>query len=136
MSLITDLKESTPNLSTASKFTVLNGFIYLAAGALLMIWPGVMQTLFLDTDFVGHEAALVRVLGMTLAIVGWFYIFGGRSGGRQVVAASVLDRLILVPLVLIPTALAGVFPHTLTLFAILDPILGLTAWFLLARERP
>ena len=65
------------------------------------------------SDFVGREAALVRILGMTVAIIGWFYLFGGRSGGRQVVAASVLDRIILVPLVLVPIAISGVFPHLL-----------------------
>lgn len=135
MSFITDLKASPPTLAASSKFTVLNGFIYLAAGALLMIWPGSVQTLFLDPDFMGHEASLVRVLGMAVAIIGWFYVFGGRSGGRQVVAASVLDRVILVPLVLVPIAMSGVFPHLLFTFAILDPLLGLVSWYLLARER-
>jgi len=135
MSLITDLKDSPPTLATSSKFTALNGIIYLSVGTLLMIWPGAVQTLFFDPDFAGHEAALVRILGMAVAIIGWFYLFGGRSGGRQVVAASVLDRIILVPLVLVPIAMAGVFPHLLLLFAILDPLLGLVAWYLLARER-
>lgn len=135
MSLIRDLKDSPANLATSSRFTVLNGVIYLAAGILLMIWPGALQTLFLESAFVGREAALVRVIGMAVAIIGWLYVFGGRSGGRQVVAASVLDRIILVPLVLIPLALAGVFPRLLLLFAILDPLLGLVAWYLLARER-
>ncbi len=134
MSLIADLKQSPANVSMSSKYTSLNGIIYLASGALLMIWPGAVQTLFRDPDFIGREAALLRVLGMTLAVIGWLYFFGGRSGGRQVVAASVLDRIILVPLVLVPTALAGVFPHTLTVFAILDPALALGAWWLLSRE--
>ncbi len=70
-----------------------------------------------------------------VAVIGWLYLFGGRSGGRQVVAASVLDRIVLVPVVLVPTALAGVFPHLLTSFAILDPVLGLGAWWLLSREE-
>jgi len=135
MSLIADLKDSPSTLATSSKFTLLNGGIYMAAGTLLMIWPGAVQTLFLDPDFVGREAALTRILGMTVAIIGWFYFFGGRSGGRQVVAASVLDRIILVPLVLVPTAMAGVFPHLLLTFAILDPLLGLVAWYLLIQER-
>jgi hypothetical protein len=46
MSLITDLKNSPPTLATSSKFTTLNGIIYLAAGTLFMIWPGAVQTLF------------------------------------------------------------------------------------------
>ena len=106
----------------------------MSAGALLLIWPGAVQTLLLDSEFVGREAALVRILGMTVTVIGWFYFFGGRSGGRQIVAASVLDRIVLVPLVLVPLAITGVFPHTLLLFAILDPFLGLVAWYLLNRE--
>lgn len=135
MPLIAALREAPANRSTASKYTSLNGLLYLASGGVLMAWPGVIQTLLGDAPFQGHEAALVRVLGMALAVIGWLYFFGGRSGGRQVVAASVLDRLILVPLVLVPTALAGVFPHTMIGFAILDPALALGAWWLLVREE-
>ncbi len=114
---------------------MLNGLVYMAAGILLLIWPGAVQTLLLDPEFSGAEAALVRVLGMTVAIIGWFYFFGGRSGAKQIVAASVLDRIILVPLVLVPMAIVGVFPRMCLVFAILDPLLGLIAWILLAREE-
>ena len=55
MSLIKELLEKPPNLSTASKYTVMNGVIYLATGALFIAWPGVIQTLFMDAAFVGHE---------------------------------------------------------------------------------
>ena len=136
MSLLTALRESPADLAVASRFTALNGVLYLGVGALLLGWPGAVQTVFFDPAFVGREAALIRILGMTVAIIGWFYFFGGRSGGRQVVAASVLDRVILVPLVLVPLAVAGVFPHLLLTFAILDPILGLVAWHLLRRADP
>ena len=51
----------------------------------------------MDSAFAGREEALVRVLGMTRAVIGWLYLFGGRSGARQFVAASVLDRVVLVP---------------------------------------
>ena len=40
-------------------------------------------------------------------------------------AASVIDRLVFVPLVLLPLALAGVFPHLLVTFTILDMSLAL-----------
>ena len=135
MSLIDNLQDSPEQLARSSKFTVLNGFVYLTAGGLLMAWPGAVQAVLFGPSFVGREAALIRVLGMTVAIIGWFYVFGGRSGGKQVVAASVLDRVVLVPLVLIPTAMAGVFPTLLGTFAVLDPILGLIAWYLLAQEN-
>jgi hypothetical protein len=133
MSLIKHLLEK-PSLSRDAKYTVLNGVAYLAVGALLVVWPGVTQTVFRDSAFAGHEEALMRVIGLTVAVIGWLYIFGGRSGARQFVAASVVDRLVFVPLVLIPLAIAGVFPHLFVTFALLDASLAIGAWALLGRE--
>ncbi len=135
MTLFGALCDTPSVLANSSKFTILNGIIYMGAGTLLMIWPGAVQALFLEPEFVGRESALVRILGMTLAIIGWFYFFGGRSGSRQVVAASVIDRIVLVPIVLVPLALSGVFPRLLVAFAILDPVLGVVAWYLLNKEQ-
>lgn len=92
--LINDLLEKPTNLSTASKYTAMNGLIYLTGGVLLIVWAGLTQTLFMDRAFVGDEQGLVRVMGLTVVVIGWLYLFGGRSGARQVVAASVVDRLI------------------------------------------
>ena len=88
----------------------------------------------MDAPFVGHEGALIRVIGLTLAVIGWLYLFGGRSGARQIVAASVIDRLVFVPAVLVPVAMGGVFPHLLLTLAILDPLLAIGAWALLGRK--
>jgi hypothetical protein len=134
MSFFTDLLEKPVNLSTASKYSVMNGYLYLALGALFIVWPGSVQTIFMDAPFAGNESALFRVVGMAVAVIGWLYVFGGRAGGRQFGPASVLDRIVLVPLVLVPLVIAGVFPHTLGAFAILDPALGIGAWVLHSRE--
>ena len=137
MSLMKDLLERPFDQAITSKYTAMNGLIYLAIGALLLIWPGMVQTIFRDAAFVGNEAALFRIVGMNLMVIGWLYLFGGLSGGRRIVAASVLDRVVLVPLVLVPLAIAGVFPHILLAVAVLDPTLALGAWLLLNRsDRP
>lgn len=125
MSFTNDLLEQPASLSTASKYTAINGYIYLGAGALLIVWPGAVQTLLLDEPFAGHEEALLRVIGMTVAVIGWLYLFGGRSGSRQFAACTALDRLILVPAVLVPVAMAGIFPHTFLAFALLDAALAI-----------
>lgn len=130
MPFITDLWEKSPNLSKASRWTAMNGYIYLSLGALFVVWPGAVQSLFGDDEFAGHEEALFRVIGMTVMVIGWLYLFGGRSGGRQTVAASILDRWILVPVVLVPIAMAGVFSHAFLAFALLDASLALGAWIL------
>jgi len=45
----------------------------------------------------------------------------------------VVDRLVFVPAVLVPLAMAGVFPHMFLTLAILDPALAVAAWVLLGR---
>jgi hypothetical protein len=88
----------------------------------------------METAFIGREEGLVRVVGMMLTIIGWFYFFGGRTGARQIVAASIIDRVILVPVVLVPLALIGVFPKLMFSFAVLDPLLAMGAWYLLRKD--
>jgi len=134
MFLTKNLLERPANLSAASVYSAVNGVIYLTAGVLLIVWPGVMQALFMDRDFVGDERGLVRVLGLTVVVIGWLYLFGARTGGRQFIAATVIDRLIFVPVVLLPLAFTGVFPHVLVAFTILDMSLAVGAWLLLSRE--
>ncbi len=136
MSLMKDLLQRPFDQAITSKYTAMNGLIYLGLGAVLLIWPGVVQTIFRDAAFVGNEAALFRIVGMNLMVIGWLYLFGGLSGGRRIVAASVFDRVVLVPLVLVPLAIAGVFPHTLLAVAALDPTLALGAWLLLRSDGP
>jgi len=133
MPFIEDLLERPTTLSTGSKYAVMNGGIYLALGVLFIVWPGATQTLFRDRAFVGDEQGLIRVIGLTVIVIGWLYVFGGRTGGRQFAAASVVDRLIFVPVVLLPLAIAGVFPHLLVAFTILDMTLAVGAWVLLRR---
>ncbi len=133
MSFMSELVAMPGSLSRASKYTAMNGYVYLGMGAMFVIWPGAVQAIFRDQPFTGHEEALFRVIGMTVMVIGWLYLFGGRSGASQVVAASVLDRWILVPGVLVPIAIAGVFPHALLAFALLDASLALGAWVLRRR---
>lgn len=134
MFLFKILFEAQSGLGPSFRFTTFSGWIYLAAGILLMIWPSAVQHVFFDPEFEANEAALVRILGMTVAVIGWFYVFAGRAGATSFVAATVLSRLILVPMVLIPLAWQGVFPHLLLTFAILDPALALVALYFLGRE--
>ncbi len=108
---------------------------YLAFGLSTLAWPGQMQVVFQARPFVGDEESLFRVLGMTVAVIGWMHLFAGRDASRPVIAASVIDRL-LVPAVLVPLALDGVFPVVLAIFAVLDPIFALVAWALLVRAAP
>ena len=44
MSLIKGLRDKPSRLTVASKYTALNGIGYLVVGAILIVWPGVTQT--------------------------------------------------------------------------------------------
>ena len=133
MSIVADLLSKQSVLSNASKYTVANGIFYMLCGVSLLAWPGMVQTVFLDPPFIGHEEALMRLIGLLIAFIGWFYLFGGLSGGRQFIAATVVDRILFVPPVLVPLAMTGLIPHTLYTFAVLDPLLAIGAWILLSR---
>jgi hypothetical protein len=123
MSLIKDLLERPFDQAITSKYTAMNGLIYLGAGALVLLWPGIVQTIFRDAAFVGNEAALIRVVGMSVMVIGWLYLFGGLSGGRRIVAAGALEGAR--SLCVRTLAIAGVFLHFLLAFALLDPTLGI-----------
>jgi len=115
----------------------MNGWIYLALGVTLILWPGAVQMLLRERPYVGSEEGLVRALGLAVVVIGWLYRFGGRSGSRQVVAATVIDRWIFVPLVALPLAYAGVFPRLMVAFTILAVSLATGAWIILrARTAP
>jgi len=133
MSLTKDLLYRPPELSTASKYTVINGVIYLAAGVLLIAWPGATQTFLMDRNLSGtRKGSSVSLDCRSWSSAGFTYL-GGRTGGRQVVAASVIDRLIFVPIVLLPLAFTGVFPRWLVALTIIDVSLAIGAWVLFGR---
>jgi len=67
MSFLKDLRHKPPGLTVASKYTALNGIGYLVVGVILIVWPGTTQTLFREPAFAGHEQALMRVIGLTVA---------------------------------------------------------------------
>lgn len=132
MSLLRTMMSSPGPLQAPSRYTVFNGYFYMGFGGLGLAWPGAAQTLFLEAPFVGHEAGMMRLVGMTLMIIGWLYVFGGRTGAQSAVAATVVDRL-LVPFAAVPLVLMGVLPHLLSVFAVLDPLLAVGAWLLLRK---
>ena len=55
------LLEKPPRLTAASRYTVLNGAIYLGVGTLLIVWPRMTQTLFIAANRRGeHRARTAR----------------------------------------------------------------------------
>jgi hypothetical protein len=131
--IIEKLLDRPAELPFASRYTIVGGLIYLSSGALLVVWPGAVQTLLKDPAFVGSESGLIRAMGMAVMVIGWFYVWGGRTGAQSFATATIFDRVILVPAVMLPLAAAGVFPHLMIAFAALDVGLGLGALVLIHR---
>lgn len=118
-----------------SRYTVWNGVLYLGLGAQLYVWPGAAQVLFMAPPFQAGEAGLVRLTGVTLAVVGWFYVMGGRTGAESFGLSTLVDRFAL-PFLLLPLVFfAGVDPHLAVPFAVLDPLLALGALLIWRKER-
>ena len=134
MPLIADLLATPRGLPDASRYTVANGLFYMISGMTFLTAPGAVQTIFADPPFAGHDEASVRVVGLLIVTIGWLAMFGGLSGQRQFVAATVVSRILFVPAVLVPLAMAGLFPHALYTFAVLDPARATGAWIYLSRD--
>ena len=118
-----------------ARYTKWNGVLYLAIGLQLYFWPGAAQVLFRAEPFEAGESGLLRVLGMAVAIIGWFYVFGSRTNRDSFGLATIADRA-LVPFLLLPLAWTGaVDPMIVIPFAILDPLLALGAWLIWARTH-
>jgi hypothetical protein len=125
-----------PPHTPLTAYTFWNGVFYALAGATFYVWPGSVQALLRAPPFqsVG-EVGLVRSIGMVLAILGYFYIFGARTGQDRFGVATILDRL-LVPVLLVPLVITGELTPQLGLpFAVIDPVLGIGAWIVYSRTQ-
>jgi hypothetical protein len=124
-----------PPHTPLTRYTQWNGMLYLSMGALFYVWPGSAQVLLQAPPFQGAEAGLLRTLGVTIAVIGYFYIFGSRTGQDRFGVATIFDRL-LVPVLLVPLVVSGALSPSLGLpFAVLDPVLGLGAWVVFSRSE-
>ncbi|EFQ83479.1 hypothetical protein HMPREF0063_11141 [Aeromicrobium marinum DSM 15272] len=117
-----------------SRYIVANGVLYLVFGTVVLCWPEITYLMGAD-DFRAGESGLVRVLGFVMAIIGWFYVMGGRTGATSFGLATVVDRAV-VPVVLGALAWSGAVDGGLVVgFAILDPVLALGAYLIWRRTR-
>ncbi len=82
MSLANDLLAKPAVLTPVSKYTVLNGVGYLAAGVLLLVWPGITQALFRDP--LDSRAADVRLRITQSALQSESGLWIVSPGGEQV----------------------------------------------------
>ncbi|MGB8331271.1 MAG: hypothetical protein WCE62_14195 [Polyangiales bacterium] len=126
---------STPDepLTPLARYTQANGLLYLALGLLVYAWPGVMGLVGAG-PLEGQEPGLFRGFGFAIAVIGWFYVIGGRTNRDSFGLATFADR-ILVPFFALPLIVTGqVDPMLILPVVILDPILGIGAFVIWKRQ--
>jgi hypothetical protein len=89
-----------------SRYTFWNGVMYLALGGALYLAPDVVRQLLFMAPFAGHEEGYMRLLGVAVAIIGWFYVFGARTRADSFALSTVADRMA-VPVLLLPLYFTG-----------------------------
>ena len=110
-----------------ARYTTVNGVLYVLLGLALYVGPWVGWNPQAEVD-VGSG----QLQGISIAVIGWFYIFGARTNRDSFGLATVADRLAL-PVLLLPLVLTGAVEWTRVLpLAIIDPILGVGAWWVWA----
>ena len=76
------------------RFTEVCGYMYILIGLLFLFVPGSLVIIGLTPAFQGQEEGLVRIIGITVSIIGYFYIFGARTHSRAFGLSTILDRLL------------------------------------------
>lgn len=121
-----------PERSRVSRYTELNGYGYLLVGLGLFASPAAILTMLTGA---GDDFGSVRLMGMMLGFIGWFYVIGGRTGRASFALSTVVDRL-LVPFFLGGLILLGeVTFQKVGAVLVVDPLLGLGALFLWWTDR-
>jgi hypothetical protein len=129
------LKRGSSPQTRLSRYTERCGYFYLAVGLGLLFAPTGPVQLGLLPAYEGQEEALVRLLGLTLGVVGYFYVFGGRTHQRSFGLATVLDRLLVPALLGFVYTISHVEVMLVLPLAILDPLLGMGAYILWRRDE-
>ena len=121
--------------SRLSRYIVANGFLYMAIGAGIYLAPvALLERAFFLPPLTPLEQGLLRALGSVAAIIGWFYVMGGRTRAASFCLATVADRF-LVPFLFVPLWVRGLGPPGRVFsFAILDPVLAIGAYLIWRRE--
>lgn len=126
-------------------FLAFQGVSYAGIGIGLVLWPDWCISLLITilamppsasdgssgSGMGESEIAMTRLGGSLLAGTGWLYIHGGLSNRLHFLAATCLDRAVMVPFMLALLALLGARLHLCVLLGVGDPVLTLLTYLVL-----
>lgn len=112
-------------------FTIKAFAVYLIGlGTLLVLVPNLMLALF---GFAPTSEVWIRVLGVVVFNLGWYYWYAAVSEARPFFAASVVTRVFAL-VAFAGLVAAGFAQPTLVLFGFIDAAGGLWTWLALRSE--
>ncbi|WP_439517191.1 hypothetical protein [Hydrogenophaga sp.] len=113
-------------------FTIKAFAVYLVAlGASLVFVPNLMLSIF---GFAPTNEVWIRVLGVVVFNLGWYYWYAAASEARPFFAASVATRVFAL-LAFSGLVVKGFAPPMLALFGVIDAAGGAWTWAALRRDR-
>ena len=83
----------------------------------------------------GQEEALLRFVGMSLGLIGYFYIFGARTNVKSFGLSTIVDRLLVPFLILFVFSVSEINLVLVLPLAILDPTLAVVAYILWKKDE-
>jgi hypothetical protein len=122
-----------PNRSRSAKTVEVFGWLILVEGSLMLLAPGLAESVLQLPAFVEQGEHYFRLVGLLTGGLGMLYVASGRLNSREFVFASMLDRP-LVPLVMVVLWQRDIVPGSLALaFSVQD--FGSFLWTLLTWRR-
>ena len=122
-----DLWKRPAKLSPLAMYIVSNGLLYGFMGLGLYAAPASILKMLTGPS---GDVGTLRVMGMMLGFIGWFYVMGGRTGATSFALSTVVDRLSILVFLGALVALGDVQLHMVAPFMILDPLLAVGALWL------
>ena len=80
------------------KYIEFNGIIYMVIGLSFFFLSNTLSSLGIIPRFYGKEEGLIRLLGFSILIIGYYYYYGARTHNVSFCLSTVIGRLVLVPI--------------------------------------
>eukprot|EP00931_Biecheleriopsis_adriatica_P047964 TRINITY_DN27694_c0_g1_i1.p1 TRINITY_DN27694_c0_g1~~TRINITY_DN27694_c0_g1_i1.p1 ORF type:complete len:195 (-),score=28.44 TRINITY_DN27694_c0_g1_i1:209-739(-) len=117
------LSRNSKPLSATHRFLFLQGLLYIFIGMCFLLVPKLFCMLLL-TFIDDAESKMLMVCGVTVVVIGYFYMQCARSNTEHTVMDTTFDRLTLVPALMVFCMLCGCRSRICLAFIILDPVLA------------
>lgn len=133
--MLKELLAPPPPATPLSTYTTINGMVYMLMGLSFWIWPYALE-LFGHPALTPATQGPIRGIGIAVIQIGWFYVWGARTRNVAFSLASVVNRLVFGPVLILPLVYMKLLEPTLGIpFVVIDMILGAGMFALWKRTQ-